>query len=84
MTENVDIKDFGTGAITFLAASLSIANIPLQATATETTVVSNLKKRQLGQFFTEKKCRLREHIKKFIAESGSELAYDPFAGTGCK
>mgnify|MGYP006895541940 FL=1 len=54
MTENVDIKDFGTGAITFLAASPSIANIPLQATATETTVVSNLKKRQLGQFFTEK------------------------------
>lgn len=83
MTENVDIKDFGTGAITFLAASLSIANIPLQATATETTVVSNLKKGQLGQFFTEKKCWLREHIKKFIAESGSELAYDPFAGTGC-
>lgn len=26
---------------------------------------------------------VEKHIKKFIAESGSELAYDPFAGTGC-
>lgn len=26
---------------------------------------------------------VERHIKKFIAESGSELAYDPFAGTGC-
>lgn len=35
-----------------------------------------------GQFFTKGSVWLREHIKKFILDSKTDLAYDPFAGAG--
>lgn len=43
----------------------------------------DLKKKKLGQFFTEKRCWLLPQIKDFIANSNCEIVYDPFAGTGC-
>lgn len=35
-----------------------------------------------GQFFTKESVWLREHIKEFILNSGTDIAYDPFAGAG--
>ena len=61
----------GTTAV----ASTLLAGKPLLA--------EDRKKRSLGQFFTSGDCWLRPHIKKFIAESGAGVAYDPFAGDGC-
>ena len=43
----------------------------------------NLKKKKLGQFFTERNCWLLPQVKTFIAGTRCEIAYDPFAGTGC-
>ena len=42
-----------------------------------------LKKRSLGQFFTTGACWLQPQIVDFIAKSRCEIAYDPFAGSGC-
>lgn len=41
-----------------------------------------MKKRILGQFFTEKNNWFRKHIKNFILKSNCKIAYDPFAGNG--
>jgi len=41
------------------------------------------KKKSLGQFFTKGSCWLQPQIKDFIAASQCEVAYDPFAGSGC-
>ncbi len=40
------------------------------------------KKRTLGQFFTKDELWLKPQIMDFIKESGSSIAYDPFAGAG--
>ena len=42
----------------------------------------NAKKVILGQFFTQKNIWLRPHIRRFIRNSGCQIAYDPFAGNG--
>ena len=56
--------------------------VPLTASSkTEETV--SPKKRTLGQYFTQKRCWLLPQVKKFIAESGCSIVYDPFAGSGC-
>ncbi len=44
--------------------------------------MSENKKRILGQFFTKNNFWLKEHIIKFIKESGANIALDPFAGQG--
>lgn len=36
----------------------------------------------LGQFFTKDTVWLKDHIKKFIVDSKTTVAYDPFAGAG--
>lgn len=41
------------------------------------------KKKYLGQFFTEDSCWLQPQVREFIEKSGCEIAYDPFAGSGC-
>ncbi len=42
-----------------------------------------LKKRSLGQYFTEGTCWLQPQVVKFIRNSRCHVAYDPFAGSGC-
>ena len=39
-------------------------------------------KTKLGQYFTKKDVWLRKHIKNFITDSNTKIAYDPFAGNG--
>ena len=41
------------------------------------------KKRSLGQFFTAGACWLQPQIVDFLVASKCEIAYDPFAGSGC-
>jgi hypothetical protein len=41
-----------------------------------------MKKRILGQFFTKKNIWLKPQVIEFIKESGCDIAYDPFAGSG--
>lgn len=41
------------------------------------------KKKSLGQFFTEDSCWMQPQVRAFIEGSGCEVAYDPFAGSGC-
>ncbi len=36
----------------------------------------------LGQFFTKQEVWLKNHVKRFILNSKTEIAYDPFAGLG--
>ena len=40
------------------------------------------KKTELGQFFTVNPLWLKKHIRKFIYNSGCNVIYDPFAGSG--
>ena len=40
------------------------------------------KKTELGQFFTVNPLWLKKHIRKFIYNSGCNIIYDPFAGSG--
>lgn len=42
-----------------------------------------LKKRSLGQYFTEGTCWLQPQVIDFIRNSKCHVAYDPFAGSGC-
>jgi len=41
------------------------------------------KKRSLGQYFTEGACWLQPQVVDFIRNSKCNVAYDPFAGSGC-
>ena len=41
------------------------------------------RKRALGQFFTEGSCWLQPQVVEFIKHSKCDVAYDPFAGSGC-
>lgn len=41
------------------------------------------KKKSLGQFFTKGACWLQPQVADFIRASQCEIAYDPFAGSGC-
>lgn len=41
------------------------------------------KKKSLGQFFTKGACWLQPQIIDFILASRCDIAYDPFAGSGC-
>lgn len=43
---------------------------------------SIIKKRSLGQFFTINDFWLKDHILSFIKSTGTEIAFDPFAGGG--
>ena len=40
------------------------------------------KKKKLGQFFTKNDFWLKDHIKEFITNSKTKIAFDPFAGNG--
>ena len=42
-----------------------------------------VKKKVLGQFFTEGSSWLCPQVSEFISSSGMHTAYDPFAGSGC-
>jgi len=44
--------------------------------------MQNNQKIILGQFFTRESVWLKEHVKRFIIESRTDVVYDPFAGEG--
>ncbi len=45
-------------------------------------IKNRIKKQELGQFFTVKEIWLKKQVLDFIKNTGSTVAYDPFAGVG--
>ncbi len=45
-------------------------------------MISESRKRGLGQYFTKERTWLKDNVKNFILSSGCKIAYDPFAGSG--
>ena len=45
-------------------------------------MISESRKRGLGQYFTRERTWLKDNVREFILSSGCSIAYDPFAGSG--
>ena len=45
-------------------------------------MISESRKRGLGQYFTRERIWLKDNVREFILSSGCSIAYDPFAGSG--
>lgn len=57
--------------------------MPTAKSQTDEKKCESRKKRMLGQFFTEGESWLQPQVEEFIKMTGNNIAYDPFAGTGC-
>ena len=83
MSEN-DPATFSRREFLSLSAGIALTTtVETDGDGRPVLVGADKKKKALGQFFTEGSCWLQPQVREFIADSGCEVAYDPFAGSGC-
>lgn len=84
MAREMTRREFCGKAATIVAATMLVLPLTLLAKPlTEEDKSNAKKKRMLGQFFTERESWLQPQVEAFIKATGDNIAYDPFAGTGC-